>query len=260
MPASFRCDNDCDQYSDILKTMEKYYTADAIILRGKSYGEGNRIFTFYSKEQGKFSAVARGVLKQKSKLKGHLQLGNRCTLQLARGKGMDTVSSAMATETFPALREKADRYFYLSYFLELFNDFVPEELPDEDLFDLLFSVLRRLGDTDPKTVARYFELRLLAVSGYAPDVGECALCGRTINGGYLNRRYHGIICPHCGGGLEVTPKAHFALKYLATEDIRIIHRLKIDEPTANLLGELTKQMIETSLEKKVKSLDILKQI
>ena len=173
---------------------------------------------------------------------------------------MDTVSSAMATETFPALREKADRYFYLSYFLELFNDFVPEELPDEDLFDLLFSVLRRLGDADPKTVARYFELRLLAMSGYAPDFSECALCGRTINGGYLNRRYHGIICSHCGGGLEVTPKAHFALKYLSTEDISIIHRLKLDEPTANLLGELTKQMIEEGLEKKVKSLDILKQI
>ena len=240
--------------------MEKYYTADAIILRGKSYGEGNRIFTFYGKEQGKFSAVARGVLKQKSKLKGHLQLGNRCTLQLVRGKGMDTVSSALAMETFPALRTKAESYFYMSYFLELFNDFVPEELPDEELFDLLFGVLRRLQDTDPKLLARFFELKLLAISGYAPDFAACALCGKAINGGFLNRRFHGIICPHCGGGTEVSPKAHFALKYLSTADLSIIHRLKMDEATANLLGELTKQMIETGLEKKVKSLDILKQI
>lgn len=245
---------------DFELSMEKYYTADAIILRGASYGEGNRIFTFYSKEQGKFSAVARGVLKQKSKLKGHLQLGNRCTLQLARGKGMDTIASALATETFPALREKAECYFYLSYFLELFNDFVPEELPDEELFDLLFSVLLRLGEGDPRTVARFFELRLLAISGYAPDFTACALCGKPLNGGFLNRRFQGIICPHCGGGTEVSPKAHFALKYLSTSEIDIIQRLKLDEPTANLLGELTKQMIETSLEKKIKSLDILKQV
>lgn len=240
--------------------MEKYYTADAMILRGKSYGEGNRIFTFYSKEQGKFSAVARGVLKQKSKLKGHLQLGNRCTLQLVRGKGLDTVSSAQATETFPSLRAKAESYFYMSYFLELFSDFVPEGLPDEELFDLLFAALSRLGDCDPRLVARFFELRLLIVSGYAPDLGLCTLCEKPINGGFLNRNYHGIICSHCGGGTEVPPKAHFALKYLSSADINIIHRLKLDDTTLKLLATLTTQMIENSLEKKIKSLEILKQV
>lgn len=240
--------------------MEKYYTADAMILRGKSYGEGNRIFTLYGKEQGKFSAVARGVLKQKSKLKGHLQLGNRCTLQMVRGKGMDTVASAQATETYPVLRTKAESYFYMSYFLELFNDFVPEGLPDEDLFDLLFSALSRLGNCDPRLVARFFELRLLAISGYVPDLNVCALCGKPINGGFLHSGAHGLICPHCGGGTEVPPKVHFALKYLASADMEIIHRLKADDATFHLMANLTGQMIENSLEKKVKSLEILKQL
>lgn len=231
-----------------------------MILRGASYGEGNRIFTFYGREQGKFSAVARGVRKQKSKLKGHLQLGNRCTLQLVKGRGLDTVSSAMATETFPANREKAEGYFYMSYFLELFNDFVPEGLPDEELFDLLFTVLQRLSVYDPKLLARYYELRLLALSGFAPDFTHCALCGKELNGGYLNRRFHGLICSACGSGLEVTPKAHFALKYLCRTELPLLNRLKVDEPTSKMLAELTKQMIENSLEKKVKSLDILKQV
>ena len=240
--------------------MDKYYTADAIILRGASYGEGNRIFTFYGREQGKFSAVARGVRKQKSKLKGHLQLGNRCTLQLVKGRGLDTVSSALATETFPANREKADRYFYMSYFLELFNDFVPEGVPDEELFDLLFSVLHQLSVSDPKLLARYYELRMLSLSGFAPDLTRCALCDSELNGGYLNRRFHGLICPRCGSGTEVTPKAHFALKYLSRTELPLLDRLKVDETTSRVLGELTKQMIENSLEKKVKSLEILKQV
>lgn len=221
-----------------------------MILRGVSYGEGNRIFTFYGREQGKFSAVARGVRKQKSKLKGHLQLGNRCTLQLARGRGLATVASALATETFPANREKADRYFYMSYFLELFNDFVPEELPDEALFDLLVAVLHRLSLSDPKLLARYYELQLLTLSGYAPDFSRCALCGRELKGGYLNRRYQGLICSHCGSGREVTPKAHFALKYLSGTELELMDRLKVDDATAMILGELTRQMIESSLEKK----------
>ena len=117
--------------------MTKTYTTAAIILRGASYGEGNRIYTFYSRDRGKFSAVARGVRKQKSKLKGHLQLGNCCDLELIKGKGLDIVSSAAARETFPANREKAEGYFYMSYFLELCNDFTPEEQADAAIYDLL---------------------------------------------------------------------------------------------------------------------------
>ena len=66
--------------------MSKYQSSDAILLRAVGYGEGNRIFTCFGRENGKFSAVARGVLKPKSKLKGHLQLGNRCDLQLVNGR------------------------------------------------------------------------------------------------------------------------------------------------------------------------------
>lgn len=240
--------------------MDKYVTADAIILRGASYGEGNRIFTFYGRDQGKFSAVARGVRKQKSKLKGHLQLGNCCTLQLVKGRGLDTISSALATETFPANREKADRYFYMSYFLELLNDFVPEDLPDEELFQLLFGVLQRLSDTDPKLLARYYEWQLLSLSGFAPDIAHCAVCGAELKGGYRNCRFPGLICPKCGGGLEVTPKAHFALKYLSRTELPLLDRLKVDEATSRIIAEVTREMIESSLEKKVKSLDILSQV
>ena len=58
----------------------------------------------------------------------------------------------------------------------------------------------------------------------------------------------------------MTPKAHFALKYLSRTELPLLDRLKVDEATSRVLGELTKQMIENSLEKKVKSLEILKQV
>lgn len=240
--------------------MEKYSRADALILRGVGYGEGNRIFTFYGREQGKFSAVARGVLKQKSKLKGHLQLGNRCDLQLARGRGLDTVSSALATDTFPANREKADRYFYMSCFLELLNDFVPEGVADPELFDLLCDVLHRLSEENPKQLARFYELRLLTLSGYAPDLLHCGLCGAPLNGGFISPRRDGLLCGRCGGGKAVTPKAQFALKYLLSAEPELVGRLKTDEETLDLLGEVTKGLIESSLERRVKSLEVLNQL
>ena len=144
--------------------MAKYYTADAIIIKGINYGEGHRIFTFYGKEQGKFSAVARGVKKPKSKLNGHLQLGNRCDLQLIHGKSLDTVSQAVAKETYPHLRETASFYFYASYFLELLHDFTAAHVADPALFQLLDTVLKGLAEEEPAKLARFFELKVLALS------------------------------------------------------------------------------------------------
>jgi DNA repair protein RecO (recombination protein O) len=239
--------------------MEKYYTADAIIIKGVDYGEGNRIFTFYGKEEGKFSAVARGVKKQKSKLNGHLQLGNRCDLQLARGKNLDTVSQAVAKETYAHIREKAALYLYASYFMELLNDFVPERVPDEALFDLFDLVLKRLADKDPKKLARFFELRLLALSGYTPDLNHCAACGGEIKAGFLNPRFHGIICEKCGSGYEVSPKTMFALRYLSATEADLVDRLKTDAEVDQMMARVTKMLIENSVEKKIKSLAILQE-
>ncbi|HMM07390.1 MAG TPA: DNA repair protein RecO [Clostridiales bacterium] len=237
--------------------MEKYYTADAIIIKGISYGEGHRIFTFYGKEEGKFSAVARGVKKPKSKLNGHLQLGNRCDLQLIHGKSLDTVSQAVAKETYPHLRESASLYFYASYFLELLNDFVAERVVDPALFQLLDTVLKGLAEKEPAKLTRFFELKLLALSGYQPDFHRCAVCGEEIKAGFLNPRFHGIICEKCGNGYEITPKTLFALNYLADTETRLVRRLKTDDATDQLMGKVTKMLIEHSLEKKVKSLAIL---
>lgn len=240
--------------------MNKTYTTTAIILRGASYGEGNRIFTFYSRDRGKFSAVARGVRKQKSKLKGHLQLGNCCDLELIKGKGLDIVSSAAARETYPFNREKAESYFYMSYFLELCNDFVPEEQIDTAVYDLLRDTLKALATTEPKLLARYYELQMLKHSGFLPDLSLCTLCGTELKGGCWNPRYDGLICSHCGSGAAVTPKAHFALKYLLDVEVTLVPRLKLDNDTMALLSGLTRRMIEHSLEKKVRSFAILDQL
>lgn len=237
--------------------MDKYYTVDGIIIKAMAYGEGHRIFTFYSREEGKFSALARGVKKAKSKLSGHLQLGNRCDLQLVRGKSLDTVSQAVARETYPHLREQAGLYLYACYFMELLNDFVLERVPDEELFTLFDAVLKGLKDQDPAVLARFFELRLLTLAGYGPDFSHCAACGNELKSGFLNPRFHGIVCAQCGSGYEATPKVLFALSYLTNTEMGLAGRLKMDPDTAKTVARVTKTLIETSLEKKVKALEIL---
>ena len=58
----------------------------------------------------------------------------------------------------------------------------------------------------------------------------------------------------------LSPKAHFALKYFAQTELDLIPRLKVDEETKSVLFMLNKNRIEHSLEKKVRSLDILRKM
>jgi hypothetical protein len=50
------------------------YKAEAIVLRSMVYKEADRILTLFTREEGKVSAVARGVRKTTSRLRGAVQL------------------------------------------------------------------------------------------------------------------------------------------------------------------------------------------
>ncbi|MDD4753342.1 MAG: DNA repair protein RecO, partial [Desulfitobacteriaceae bacterium] len=50
--------------------MSKIYSVEALILRARDYGEADKILTLYTREQGKVSAIAKGVRKPKSRLRG----------------------------------------------------------------------------------------------------------------------------------------------------------------------------------------------
>lgn len=240
----------------------RYSSADALILRISNYGEGNRIYTLFDRKRGKFSAAARGVRKAKSKLNGHLQLGCRCHLQLTKGKGNgpETIVSASAAETFASNRNNSGFFFYTSYFLELTNDFIPEEYPEPEIFDLLCAVLAALPDTEPALLARFFEIKLLESAGFSPDFSICALCGKPLKEAFSNSNYSGLICGSCGSGTPLSPKAVFALRYLSSTDLPGARRLKIGKDTLIQLGRVTSGMAERCAERKIRSLDILNQI
>ena len=49
-------------------------TSETLILRGRDYGEADRILVLLTKEAGKLSAIAKSVRKPNSKLKASTQL------------------------------------------------------------------------------------------------------------------------------------------------------------------------------------------
>lgn len=64
----------------------KYYGTEGILLKIRDRGEADRILTFYTKDLGRVDAIAAGLRRSYSKLRGHLSLYNHTRIILTPGR------------------------------------------------------------------------------------------------------------------------------------------------------------------------------
>lgn len=158
---------------------QRTYRASAIILRRINIGESDRVVTLYTREKGKVSAVAKGARKHMSKLAGPTEPLTYGRYFLAAGRDLDIVTQAEVKESFPQIKKNLNRIGFASYMVELINAIVEEHDPNYEAFDTLLSSLYLLeSDIEPELVARYFELQIMSMMGYRPELDECLRCGR----------------------------------------------------------------------------------
>jgi DNA repair protein RecO (recombination protein O) len=228
------------------KLSERIYRTEGIVLRRVELGEADRILTLYTPQWGKLRAIAKGVRRPASKLRGHLELFTRSKLLMARGRNLDVITGAETTEAFHGLRvehpDTLDLVNTAYYLAELLDRFTEDGVENRAVWDLLVAALRALSDgINPAIVARHYELRLLGYLGYQPNLDTCAGCDEPLQP--LENRYSpalgGILCPECRGedpaAEPISVNALKLLRLLAREDARTAARLRM--PPA-LIGEV----------------------
>jgi len=194
------------------------FRVDAIVLKHYDYGEADRMLTIYTRERGKLKVIAKGVRKVRSRKAGHLEPFMHASLLLATGRNLFLVSQAEAQNSFPKLRENLEMIGYASYTVELVDKFTFEEEENAPVFTLLKQTLMRLerGD-EPMLAIRYFEIRMLDVLGFRPELQQCVVTGAAIQpeDQYFSASQGGAISPLAGKGqVGAVPISMYALKYL----------------------------------------------
>ncbi len=159
------------------------HSSPAIVLKWRAYGESDKIVTFLTRDFGKLSGIAKGALRSRRRFVNalepftHVQLGFR-----ARASAdLSFIESADIVRPARTLSRDLDRYAYSTYVLELIDCMVEGREADAALFELTDEVLWRI-DTDPAAPSsdwlRYFETRLLALTGFEPRMDACGRCRR----------------------------------------------------------------------------------
>lgn len=153
----------------------------AIVLRHRRLGDADRIVTLLTPGRGKVDVVAKGLLRSKSKLAGHLEPLTQCEVVLAHGRSMDLVTQAQTVEPFVGLHGSLELLSSAMYLLELADRFTVEHGDAGDVYELLDVGLQRLARGDGvQLVTRGFELGLLAATGFRPELERCVVTGEAV--------------------------------------------------------------------------------
>jgi DNA repair protein RecO (recombination protein O) len=219
---------------------------EAVVLRHSDWGEADRMLVLYTLELGKLRAVAKGARKLRSRKAGHLEPFTRASLLLARGREMLIVTQAETLDAYQPLRDDLLKTTYAAYVIELIDRFTYEEGENRAVFRLLVDTLERLAAQDGADLAvRYFEVRLLDLAGFRPQLFQCVQCGSEIQpqDQYFSAEQGGILCPKCGKGVAgVRPVSMNALRHLRHFQRSSYSEARRAQPSSALNHELENLM------------------
>jgi len=183
--------------------VERSIRVQALVLHHTNYGEADRFLRLLTAERGKISALARGVRRMNSRKAGHLEPFTLISAQLSKGHGSEWIVDQVSTmEAFPSMTEVLSRTIQGSYVTELADRFTVEEIENRQLFRLTLETIRRIASMDDSFPAiRFFDLRLLDLTGYRPQLQQCVVCGKSLEpvNQYFSSIFGGIVCPSCSG-------------------------------------------------------------
>lgn len=179
------------------------HKTDGFVLRTLSYGESDLIVTFYSREFGKIKGIAKGAKKSKKRFVNVFEPFSLTRMIFSR-KNRDTLALIQSCEVidhYAMIREDLEKTLTASYFIDLTDHFSPEGKTNEPLFVLLADFLSALTrEKASEAVIRFFEMRLLKITGFEPSLDACVRCKTPVTTGgkyFFYPQEGGIICAAC---------------------------------------------------------------
>ncbi len=198
----------------------------AIILRRVGFGEADWIVTFFCRERGRLSGIARSARSSRRRFAGALEPGAIVDLRYAErgGSGLLRLEESVVAEPLPGILRSLERIQSMLRALSLALAFLQEGEANPRKFDLLAGRLRELSEREPSLPdGLVFEMAWLTHSGFAPQIAYCAACQAPHHGTgrwCFDVDRGGLLCGRCAlpgsTRLRITPESAAGFAALAT--------------------------------------------
>ncbi len=173
---------------------------EILVLKEIRYNDNDKILHALSKNNGKIQIVSRGCRKNKSPLVNISQIMSYSKCQLYVSRDMYILNSGELIDNFYNIRNNITAFLHGTYILELLNYISQENEVDKKAYDMtirLFQILESVEDDEKKieNIISIYELKLISMLGYRPQIKECILCDEKLNNKSLYS--FNIKCKNC---------------------------------------------------------------
>ena len=237
-----------------------------LVIKAVDYHDYDRIVDILT-PSGKQTVLVRGVKKPTAKMVGAAQPFSYGEYVLYKKSGRYTVTGYNGIDSFSRLAEDMTNYACASVMLEMCDVFAFEPDEAQGIFLLTLRALHSIcyQEMPPLDALCFYILKFLSITGYEPNVEQCIGCGKVLPTGVERVGFSlegGIVCTNCRGegDLFITKGAISDMKRTASWETEQMKLLRYSKPLLKELLLLLLPYVEKSSERRLKSVDFLRQI
>lgn len=250
-----------------MRALNRIQKVEAVIISHREYGEADRLLRVFTPRNGKITILAKGARKSGSHKAPHIQPFAHCALVVAKGQNFWILTQADTIHHFQGIHEDLSKTGLAAYLLELADRLTIDDQPDAALFRTIVEAMRHIDSSEnPFVPFIYYELRLLDLTGFRPDLFHCVSCHKEIRAEdqYFSASHGGAICPECGHFEQnLLPAPQATLKYLRhfqRSNFTAIMSLEIARPAQKELRKIMDAYVSSVTERRLNSPEFIQQI
>lgn len=215
------------------------HLTSAIVLRSWPFGESDKIVSFLTENYGKITGIAKGAKRSRRRFVNSLEPFSLVSLRF-QDRPHSSLALIQASDLFHSFRQlitSLDKISFASYMVEITEGLIGEREEASLIFQHLRDSLGFLEEhgASLRTLTA-FELKLLRLAGYQPQLDNCKRCGKKrydsgIKHWYFSPKDGGIRCDVCSGSNE-------GLLPLAAKALHVLMELQEEQNVKSPMGLL----------------------
>ena len=225
-------------------------------MRTYPLGEGDRLVSFLSREDGRVRGVARGARKPKSHFGASLEPLSHIRISFYERETRDLVriSQCELIDAFVDAQRSYNGAVAFAFLAEISEAILPEREPSDPVFRLLLATCRAIQETGLISLPiSYFTIWMLRLGGWLPSFERCAGCRGDLSGGevWVAGDGSGIFCRECrpAGARAISNESVAIARTMLRESLENLAR-KGGAGVPVVLTNYLMDLIERRMEKK----------
>jgi len=243
------------------------HRTQAIVLSTTDYGEFDRIVALCTRDSGRITGIAKGAKRSIKRFGGALETGSSIEVSLFEKKGasLTRLEHCDLLDTWKSIRGNLEKFLVMCQILEMVRELLPEREKNSEVFLLLLhmiTLLEKIPSPEPAPFLLTFEVKLLRLIGFRPNLEHCVVCKKVINATEesslgFNPVKGGVVCSACR-------RDEKTISCDALDSMKTALKMKVNDIPSfvsqpNAVGEarsLLREFLEMRIGKRLKSPDV----